>query len=156
MRSGVTRPGGAGRALLVCVALASPSTACLDRPAAPVTPKLQSDVALDLVNDTIDKVDIVFMVDNSNSMAANQTQLVSQFNILINKLVNPDTDCNGDHVPDFPPVHDMHVAVVDSDLGAPGANVPSCVANADVGDDGLLNPIHYGLAMRAHNPTTTS
>jgi hypothetical protein len=44
--------------------------------------------------------------------------------------------------------------VVSSDLGTPGSTVPSC-ANSDVGDDGLLNPIRNGQALRTHEPWTT-
>ena len=49
----------------------------------------------------------------------------------------------------------MHVGVVSSDLGTPGSVVPSC-ANSDVGDDGLLNPIRNGPAIRMHQPWTTA
>jgi hypothetical protein len=45
--------------------------------------------------------------------------------------------------------------VVSTDLGTPGSVVASC-ADSDVGDDGLLNPVRNGAAMRRHPPWTTA
>jgi hypothetical protein len=53
--------------------------------------------------------------------------------------------------PLYPPVKSLHLGVVSSDLGTPGSVVPWC-ANSDAGDDGRLNPIRNGAAMRAHPP----
>jgi len=51
----------------------------------------------------------------------------------------------------YPPVADLQVGVVSSDLGTPGSSVPGCL-NSDLGDDALLNPIRNGLALRHHEP----
>src|SRR4051794_27350529 len=119
---------------------------CLDRPAAPVDPRLQSGIEIEIANHQVDKVDVLFVVDNSNSMAANQAQLAAQFNTLLGGLIDPHTDCDHDGQPDYPPVHDMHIAVVDSDLGAPG--IPGALGSCTngPGDDGLMNPIRYGAS----------
>lgn len=128
--------------------------ACLDRPVAKPNTLLQSGVSLDVVNNAVDSVDILFEVDNSNSMRDNQSNLARQFDVLISQLVSPpDRDMDGR--PDYPPVKSLHVGVVSSDLGTPGSVVPSCV-NSDVGDDGLLNPIRNGQSMRGHQPWTTA
>ncbi len=101
-----------------------------------------------------DGVDLLFVIDNSNSMRDNQTQIGRQIDALLTTLVSPPTDPATGR-PVYPPVRQMHVGVVSSDLGTPGSVVPSC-ANSDVGDDGLLNPIRQGQAIRTHQPWTTA
>ncbi|MDO9016044.1 MAG: hypothetical protein Q8S73_03060 [Deltaproteobacteria bacterium] len=105
-------------------------------------------------NNAIDSVDILFVVDNSNSMAANQANLARSFGSFVGVLLAP-PDRNMDGLPDAPPARSLHVGVVSSDLGTPGSTLPSC-ANSDIGDDGLLNPIRNGQAMRSHQPWTTA
>jgi hypothetical protein len=97
----------------------------------------------------VDSVDLLFMVDNSNSMNENQEHLVGEFGPLIDTLTNPPPDpATGAR---RPPARSVHVGVVSSDLGTPGSVVPSCAAT-DTGDDGLLNPIRNGPALRMHEP----
>ena len=100
--------------------------------------------------DSVNSVDLLFEIDNSNSMAGNQTQLAAQFSVLIDQFVNPPTDPTT-HAPLYPPVANLHVGVISQDLGTPGSRVPSC-ANSDLGDDGRLNPIRNGLSERQHEP----
>ncbi|MDB4928877.1 MAG: hypothetical protein JWM10_1361, partial [Myxococcaceae bacterium] len=122
---------------------------------ASVTPRPDAGMPFTLPLETraVDSVDILFEVDDSGSMAANQANLARSFRTLVDRLVSP-PDANMDMVPDFPPVRSLHVGVITSDLGTPGSTVPSC-ANRDIGDDGLLNPIRNGQAMRSHQPWTT-
>jgi hypothetical protein len=128
---------------------------CLDRPVAAPDTRLQSGVSLAIQNNAVDSVDILFEVDNSNSMAANQANLARNFaTVLINQLVSP-PDRNMDGTAGLPPGEELHVGVISSDLGTPGSTVPSC-ANSDIGDDGLLNPIRNGQAIRSHQPWTTA
>ncbi len=101
-------------------------------------------------NAAIDSLDLLVVVDNSWSMTGNQTNLVAQLRPLIESLTNP-PDADMDGRPDHARVLDIHVGVVSTDLGTPGATVPGC-ANSDVGDDGLLNPIRNGQAMARHTP----
>jgi hypothetical protein len=68
-------------------------------------------------------VDLLFVVDNSNSMRDNQAQLARQFEVLISQLVSP-PDRNMDGLPDWPPVRSLHVGVISSDLGTPGRWCP--------------------------------
>ncbi len=127
---------------------------CIDRPTAVVEPRTQSALIFDLINNAIDKVDLLVVVDNSNSMRDNQSNIAAQLRPMIESLTSP-PDRDGDGRPDYPAVRDLHVGVVSTDLGTPGATVPGC-SNSDVGDDGLLNPIRNGLAMRRHEPWTTA
>ncbi len=125
---------------------------CIDRPAAVISPRTQSGVSVVVENNAIDTVDLLMVVDNSNSMRENQTNIVAQLRPLIETLTSP-PDNNMDGRPDYPAVRDLHVGVVSTDLGTPGATVPGC-ANSDVGDDGLLNPIRNGQALARHQPWT--
>jgi hypothetical protein len=117
--------------------------------------------------ENLDTVDLLLMVDNSGSMRENQANIMAQFGPLIDLLVNPPClsrstpgggmphPCmagNADDVPQYPTVTDLHVGVVSSDLGTPGTNlIPGCDA-PETGDDGLLNPIRNGAALREHLP----
>jgi hypothetical protein len=127
---------------------------CLERCVAVPQPRLQSGVSVRFINDAIESVDVLFEVDNSGSMAENQANLARNFNTLIDQLVAPPINPLTMR-PDHQPVKSLHVGVISSDLGTPGSVVPSC-ANSDVGDDGLLNPIKNGLAMRTHQPWTSA
>ena len=102
----------------------------------------------------VDSADILFEIDNSNSMSENQANLARSFQRLINQLVSPPINPTTMR-PEHTPVKSVHIAVISSDLGTPGSVVPSC-ANTDTGDDGRLNPIKSGLAIRTHQPWTTS
>ena len=85
----------------VFVALVSLVSSCLDRPVASPDTRLQSGVSLAVQNNIINTVDILFEIDNSNSMQANQANLARNLGGLINQLVSP-PDRNLDGVPDYP------------------------------------------------------
>ncbi|MBN1770022.1 MAG: hypothetical protein JXB32_02080 [Deltaproteobacteria bacterium] len=89
------------------------------------------------------KVDLLVMVDNSGSMAQEQAVLAAQFAELLPALLEP-LDGDGDTRPDAPPVEDLHVGVISSDMGTMGHVISTCT-NPDVGDDGCLR----------HMPSTT-
>lgn len=86
------------------------------------------------------KLDLLFMVDDSNSMGQEQANLTTNFGRLIDALVQPPDD-NGDGYPDWEPLEDLHVGVVSSDVGTGGHVVQTC-DNPSVGDDGQL--LHAG------------
>lgn len=81
------------------------------------------------------KLDLLFMVDNSNSMTEEQESLAAQLPRLVQVLATGDRD--GDGVEDFPAVHDLRVGVITSDMGTGGFVVPTC-GESDHGDDGIL------------------
>jgi hypothetical protein len=127
-------------------------SACLERELAPLNPCLVSGVSRKVAVNNVDKVDLLFMVDNSNSMADKQISLKAQFPKLINVLTTGER-MPGDPNP-FPPVKDLHVGVVSSDMGLPGvANNFGCDPNG--GDDGRLQhmPKVVGAGCMANYPT---
>jgi hypothetical protein len=81
----------------------------------------------------IDKVDLLFDIDNSASMGDKQAYLATAIPDLIKRLIAPncvddmgnptgaqtapDGTCPAMSSPEFPPVHDMHVGIVSSSLG---------------------------------------
>lgn len=98
---------------------------------------------------SVDKLDLLMMVDNSNSMVGEQQSLKREFPKLINVLTT------GYRYPDdpnpFPPVKDMHVGVVSSDMGIPGVELGAC--HADGGDDGRLQNVPHGDSCDAAYPS---
>lgn len=107
----------------------------------------------------VEKIDILFVVDNSKSMDQEQQKLREQFPIMIKALTTGDSD--GDGETDFPPATDLHLAVVSSDMGLPGLgpedNPDTTGACAGFGDDGmLLNDPTQAIAAGLSCPQTKS
>jgi len=111
-----------------------------------------------------DKVDIVFLVDNSSSMADKQQILGSAVRDLLMRLINPDcVDANGgtssvanptDPCPagsqrQFQPVADINLGIVDSSLGGMGSD--ACPENLA----GFYNDDKGHLIARSTNNTPT-
>ncbi len=108
-------------------------------------------------------LDVLLVVDNSNSMRENQTNLLAQFQTMLATLTSPPCvspanttphtcdPADPEDTPQYTGFGSIHVGVVSTDLGTPGSSVPGC-ANSDLGDDGRLNPIRYGQAMSHHEP----
>ncbi|HEY4395767.1 MAG TPA: hypothetical protein VGP64_16975 [Polyangia bacterium] len=72
------------------------------------------------------KLDVLFMVDNSASMAPLQTKMAAQLSTFMNGLKNATTGT----------LPDLHVAVVSSSFGAgEWGNVNQCYAGSHPGDD---------------------
>jgi hypothetical protein len=129
---------------------------CLTRPVTNASPTTKTNFTTVVHNQTVDKVDLLFMIDNSASMGDKQALLAQAVPDMINRLVQPDClDANGKPTgtsaqPDgtcpagqkaeFPPVHDMHIGIVSSSLGGRGGD--QCPANG-------TNPAAPSLS--AHN-----
>ena len=89
---------------------------CLDRKPAPVCPVPTEISSNEQTASDFDGVDIVVVVDNSGSMAAEQSILSTGFYTLVNSLTRPlGPEIDPSWV--FPPVDDMRVAIVTSDMG---------------------------------------
>jgi hypothetical protein len=86
----------------------------------------------------IDKVDLLFVVDNTNSMRSEQASLKAAFPKLIDALTQGVVS-NGQPTK-FRGIRDLHVGVVSTDMGVSGAELSNC--HADGGDDGRLQ--HLG------------
>ncbi len=117
---------------------------CIEREGRPVNPCTNVTIGDAIQVTNVDKVDLLFMVDNSNSMTEEQASLAAEFPRLINILVTGDFDQDGDFAgdgeegdEDFAPVDNLHVGVVTSDMGTGGFTVPTC-SRSDFGDDGIL------------------
>lgn len=79
------------------------------------------------------KLDLLFVVDNSGSMADEQRLLAEQLPNMIRGFASGDV--NGDGQQDHPKAN-MHVGVISTDMGVhPGSNVTGCTR---FGDDALL------------------
>jgi hypothetical protein len=89
--------------------------------------------------------DLLFVVDNSSSMREEQAELRAQFPHLIRTMTGEEPNSRGDT---FPPVRDLHLGIVSTDMGVVG--VPSTWAGCNDprhtagGDDGVLQ--HAGSA----------
>jgi hypothetical protein len=110
---------------------------CLDRPVAPAQPTVTARFQEVTNQNRVTKIDLVFMIDNSASMADKQLILAKAISDLVNRLVdpiclNPDgTDSAFDAGPtglcpaptqrDFDPIDDIHVGIITSSLGGHGA-----------------------------------
>jgi hypothetical protein len=129
---------------------------CLTRPVSNSNPITKTIVGLTIQDRAVDKVDLLFMIDNSASMGDKQALLAQAVPDLIRRLVSPNC-VNSANVPtgqtaqpdgtcppgtsaEFPPVHDLHIGVVSSSLGSRGS---------DQCDPTLTNPAN--AALNAHN-----
>ncbi len=112
---------------------------CLDRELRPLNPCVVSGVAEKIRVQNIEKVDLLFMVDNSGSMREEQAALAAQFPRLIRTLASGEVrdPATNDLLDSFPPVNNLHLGVVSSDMGTGGLPLMSCNDSND-GDDGIL------------------
>jgi hypothetical protein len=145
-------PRGATTYILIgTLALAS---GCLERELKPLNPCLVSGVTRKVAVTNVDFVDLLFVVDNSGSMRQEQGSLREQFPKLISTLTTGKKS-NGET---FPPVKDLHLGVVSTDMGLVGVpnNYPGCNTDRHVnhgGDDGLLlHPGNTGPGCAATYP----
>ena len=107
---------------------------CLTRPVVSNPPVTNITIEASVFNRTIDKIDLLFVIDNSASMGDKQEYLGQAVPDLITRLVTPncvdaatgtvygpsDRAGNGtcaQGTVEFPPVHDMHIGVISTSLG---------------------------------------
>jgi hypothetical protein len=148
----------AGVASLAAVgAVAALATGCLDRNLCTTAcePKTSNVFVDQIVQTAVDKIDLLFMVDNSVSMADKQEILKDAVPVLVSRLISPIcVDGTGAPVvpgassvngvcatgsPEFNPIGDIHIGIVSSSLGAHGGTVCSSGAVTDtLNDNGEL------------------
>jgi hypothetical protein len=122
---------------MTAVAVALTLGGCLKRKLKALNPCLVSGVVAEIAVTNIDKIDLLFMVDNSGSMREEQSALRTQFPNLIRVLTTGDRD--GDGTNDFPPAKDLHLGVVSSDMGLVGiSDIEKCNG---LGDDGIMQNV---------------
>lgn len=85
----------------------------------------------------VEDIDLLFMVDNSRSMAEEQAAVVQEIPRLVAVLASGDRDDDG--IQDFRPLTSVHLGVITSDMGIGGVSLS---ANAGctvlLGDDGVF------------------
>lgn len=118
-------------------------TGCLDRPVTPQRPTTSNVVVRTVRHVELDKLDLLFMIDNSMSMADKQEILSQAVPVLLRRLVTPNclddqgrsvgvSDQNGrcaQGQPEMRSVKDIHIGVITSSLGAHGGT--ECLALPD-------------------------
>jgi hypothetical protein len=127
--------------------------------------------------EVVDKIDILFDIDNSASMGDKQDYLKSAIPDLINRLINPNCldstmvvtgpstngTCSniGDRL-EFPPVHDMHIGILSSALGPrlgdacfPTAMALQPFANLPAHNDDQAHLLNRSLTYSANGSSAT-
>ncbi len=87
-------------------------------------------VTVDVQGQYPDRIDVLFVVDNSRSMVDEQGLIEERLASLVRELVDPE---NGR----LPVANNLHVGVITTDMGVDGHVVPSC-ENPNGGDQGVL------------------
>jgi hypothetical protein len=138
---------------------------CLTRPVASTKPVTKTNFTTGIQNEAVDKVDLLFDIDNSASMGDKQQYLVQVIPQLVDRLLNPNCVdasgattmrsangvCPGDQTPEFRPVHDMHLGVVTSSLGSRLSDVGSSIDPRTGKPAGLLcDPTVVGNDDQGH------
>jgi hypothetical protein len=119
--------------LFACLGLTTVLTGCPDRTVSKVVPD-QGRVEYKDIPVTVNRnIDILFLIDDSGSMADKQNNLAANFPNFINVLNSIEGG-----------LPDVHIGVVSSDMGAkgidgaPGPGIPGTGGCTNSGDDGAL------------------
>ncbi len=129
--------------------LGTVAAGCITRPVTANQPETKTNFTAVVRQAAIDKVDLLFAIDNSASMGDKQELLKEAVPDLISRMLTPDcvdendiskktgqvstvnaqgeATCPSGSKPEFPPVHDMHIGIVSSSLGGKGGD--QCAAN---------------------------
>jgi hypothetical protein len=139
----------------VCAAATVGAAACLSRPVTSTEPHTSNLNVERIRNDVIDKVDLLFVIDNSQSMGDKQALLAKAVPQLVNRLIVPrcvnaqgvtlprtrvEQACPDGFVPEFRAATDIHIGVITSSLGGHGATNSPCPSTPPNDDRGLLLP----------------
>jgi hypothetical protein len=140
------------------------SSGCLDRPVAPARPGTTNVFVDQIIQSAVDKIDLLFMIDNSRSMADKQEILAAAVPQLLGRLINPlcvdptsgvisnpvGGDCPAPLEREFSAIDNIHIGVVTSSLGGHGADQcsPASGTQFDASQDDkaqLLPSVRPGL-----------
>jgi len=163
------RSAGKGMtAVALLVGAAGLTAGCLDRPVTPATPQTTNVYISQIRQTGVDKIDLLFMIDNSISMSDKQAILAQAVPVLVQRLITPTcVDTNGapvgsgavadasghcptgQGVPEFNAIKDIHIGVISSSLGDHGsADVCSDAQNqANVGGGGVMSNYNDGAQL---------
>jgi hypothetical protein len=146
------RAGWASKALIagaVLMATGAGGASCLTRPVGTGSPTTKLNFTSQVAQQQVDKIDLLFAIDNSSSMADKQTILSDAVPQLLNGLVYPkcvstsdgttpitpatladptgtadnNYGCPTGSQPEFKPIDGMHIGVIDSSLGSFGGDL---------------------------------
>jgi len=142
-------------AAFVCAAALISASACLSRPLATTEPHTSNLNVERIRNEVIDKIDLLFVIDNSQSMGDKQTLLANAVPQLVDRLIVPrcvnadgvgprrqrvDEACPSGFAPEFRAATDIHVGVITSSLGGHGALNSPCPSAPPNDDRAWLLP----------------
>ncbi len=150
------------------------TAACLERPVVPAHPNTTNLFVDQIKQTTIDKIDLLFMIDNSVSMSDKQKMLKDAVPSLLQRLINPNcvnkldptkampglAACPMGFEKEFSAVNDIHIGVISSSLGGHGSS--ECALTPDQNDAGHLMgvtargkaiPTYSSLGFLAWDPT---
>jgi hypothetical protein len=151
---------------------------CLSRPVEHTDPNLKTNFTSVVENKSIDKIDILFDIDNSASMGDKQDYLKAAIPDLVNRLINPNcinaasgasdgsstngTCANSGDQLEFTPVHDLHLGIISSSLGARGGDACSASApaqppfqNVSAHNDDAAHLLNRSLTYSPNGSTVT-
>jgi len=128
-----TRLTRAGLAAAAVGLGATVATGCLDREVSPAQPNTTNVFVQQIVQDAVNKIDLLFMIDNSISMADKQEILRQAVPQLLNRLLDPLCQdeagglvqkvggrCPDGTTEEFSAIDDIHIGVISSSLGGHG------------------------------------
>jgi hypothetical protein len=167
-------------AALVVAGLGVAGAGCLSRPVEHADPNLKTNFTAVVENKVIDKVDILFDIDNSASMGDKQDYLKAAIPDLVNRLVNPNcvdpttnksagssaagscTSFPGTK-PEFTAIHDLHLGILSSSLGPrggdacnPQAPAPMPFQNVQAHNDDAAHLLNRSLTFTGSPPTAVT
>jgi hypothetical protein len=134
----------------VAVGLGAFGAGCLDRPVTAQEPTIKTNFTSAVNQNGINKVDLLFDIDNSASMGDKQAYLIQAIPLMVQRLVTPrcmddttglatsqnaspsDGTCPAGSTPEFSAVHDMHIGVVTSSLGSRLGDIGTCDSTTQV------------------------
>ncbi len=124
-------------AFVAVLATVAGATGCLAVPVAPGDPDTKANFTATIRQTVVERVDLLFAIDNSASMGDKQQLLSEAIPDLLQRLLVPNCvdpkdenrvvgTSDAGRCPDgskieFAPIKDMHVAIVSSSLGTPGS-----------------------------------
>jgi hypothetical protein len=129
--------------------------ACLTREVVNGDPTTKSSIVAELRAEAVDKIDLLLAIDNSASMRDKQRFLAQAVPDLVGRLVSPrcltedgrttgratkfedpagQFGCPEGTLPEFPPIADIHVAVVTSSMGTFGSMYCEGIAGGEISD----------------------
>ena len=142
--------------MLLGLALAT-APGCLDRPVETVEPRTTTTIVERLTQSSVDKIDLLLVIDNSRSMADKQQILGLAVPDLVNELINPRCidEATGDPAGqqpsnaledcpvagskrEFDPILDIHIGILTSSIGGHGADACEATAIPSENDRGRL------------------